>query len=165
MPQPSPYRMLSQARRIGLVAHDISSSRDSKNSYIQRIVSRGGGFRAEKLKEWAPEMLAREVVRHGLESLQDELTLLQTLYVELEPGLQIAFLEAAGVPHDGSMIPEDLKTPFADVPTVRKAALALLEQHGEDARHYLHTIALYNTDAWPGLTALLVETDKQETGD
>ena len=122
-------------------------------------MARGGGFRAEKLREWPPEQLAREVCRYGLETLQDELSLLQSLYVELEPGLQIAFLEAAGVPHDGSMIPEDLKTPFADVATVRKAALALLEQHGEDARHYLQTIALYNTDAWPGLTALLVETE------
>ncbi|MEO5798326.1 MAG: hypothetical protein ABIZ70_07375 [Gemmatimonadales bacterium] len=159
MPQLSPYRTLPQARRIGLVAHDISSSRDSKNSYIQRIVSRGGGFRAEKLREWAPEQLAREVVRHGLESLQDELTLLQTLYVELEPGLQIAFLDLAGVRRDGANIPDDLKMPFADVATVRKAALTLLEQQGEDARHYLHTIALYNTDAWPGLTAVLGETE------
>ena len=159
MAQPSPYRMLPQARRIGLVTHDISSSRESKNSYIQRIVSRGGGFRAEKLREWAPEQLAREVVRHGLETLTDELTLLQTLYVELEPGLQIAFLDAAGVPHEGANIPEELKMPLADLPTVRKAAAALQTQYGDDARHYLQTIALYNTDAWPGLTAWLVETE------
>lgn len=159
MPQMSPYRSLPQARRIGLVTHEILSSRDSKQSYIQRIVARGGGFRAEKLRDWPPEQLAREVVRHGLETVTDELTLLQTLYVELEPGLQVAFLESAGVPHDGAMIPDDLKPPFADMPTVRKAAIALQEQYGDDARHYLHTIALYNTDAWPGLTAWLVETE------
>lgn len=159
MPQLSPYRSLSQARRVGLVAHDIASSRDSRDSYIRRIIARGGGFRAEKLREWEPEQLAREIVRHGLETLQDELTLLQTLYVELEPGLQIAFLDLTGVPRDGAMIPDDLKAPFADVPTVRLAALALLEQYGDDARHYLQTIARYNTDAWPGLTALLIETE------
>jgi hypothetical protein len=55
------------------------------------------------------------------------------------------------------MIPDDLKAPFAEGAAVRRAALALLQQHGDDARHYLHTIALYNTDAWPGLSAVLME--------
>lgn len=159
MPLASPYRSLPATRRIGLVAHDITSSRESRDSYIRRIVARGGGFRAEKLREWPADQLAREIVRHGMETLQDELGLLQTLYVELEPGLQIAFLEAAGVPHNGAMIPDDLKLPFADAASVRRAALALLEQFGDDARHYLRTIALYNTDAWPGLTVLLVELE------
>ena len=157
MSLPSPYRSLPVARRIGLVAHDISTNRESRDGYIRRIVARGGGFRAEKLRAWPPQQLAREIVRHGLETLQDEVGLLQTLYVELEPGLQVAFLELAGVPHDGAMIPDDLKAPFAEASAVRRAALALLEQHGDDARHYLHTIALYNTDAWPGLTPVLME--------
>ena len=61
------------------------------------------------------------------------------------------------MPHDGAKIPDDLKNPYADVATVRRAALTLLEQFGDDARHYLQTIALYNSDAWPGLAAVLVE--------
>lgn len=157
MAQLSPYRSLPAARRIGLVTHDISTSRESRDGYIRKLVARGGGFRAEKLREWPPQQLAREIVRFGLETLQDELGLLQTLYVELEPGLQIAFLELAGVPHDGAMIPDDLKNPYADVATVRSAALALLDQFGDDARHYLQTIALYNSDAWPGLSGVLME--------
>lgn len=158
MPLPSPYRSLSLTRRTGLVSHEITTSRDVRDNFIARIVSRGGGFRAEKLRSWPPEQLAREVVRHGMETLQDELMLLQTLYVELEPGLQIAFLDAAGVRRDGAMIPDDLEVPFADVATVRRAAAALMEQFGEDdALHYLRTIALYNTDAWPGLTTYLAE--------
>ncbi|MEP6589990.1 MAG: hypothetical protein ABJC19_02300 [Gemmatimonadota bacterium] len=157
MALPSPYRQLSAPRRVGLVAHDLSSSRPSRDAYIAKIVARGGGFRAEKLRQWPADQLAREIVRHGLESLQDELGLLQTLYVELEPGLQIAFLEAAGVPHDGAMIPEDLAVPFAEPARVRQAAEQLLADFGEDARHYLRTIALYNTEAWPGLTAFLDE--------
>ena len=157
MAQLSPYRSLPAARRIGLVTHDISTSRESRDGYIRKLVARGGGFRAEKLREWPPQQLAREIVRFGLETLQDELGLLQTLYVELEPGLQIAFLELAGVPHDGAMIPDDLKNPYADVAAVRKAALALLDQFGDDARHYLQTIALYNPDAWPGLSVVLME--------
>ena len=157
MAQLSPYRSLPTARRVGLVTHDISASRESRDGYIRRIVARGGGFRAEKLREWPPQQLAREIVRFGMETLQDELGLLQTLYVELEPGLQIAFLELAGVPHDGAKIPDDLKNPYANAATVRRAALALLEQFGDDARHYLQTIALYNPDAWPGLALVLVE--------
>ena len=157
MAQLSPYRSLPAARRVGLVTHDISTSRESRDGYIRKLVARGGGFRAEKLREWPPQQLAREIVRFGLETLQDELGLLQTLYVELEPGLQIAFLELAGVPHDGAMIPDDLKNPYADAATVRRAALALLDQFGDDARHYLQTIALYNSDAWPGLLGVLME--------
>lgn len=159
MPQPSPYRSLPATRRIGLVTHDISSSRESRDGYIRRIVARGGGFRAEKLRAWPPEQLAREIVRHSLETLHDELGLLQTLYVELEPGLQIAFLELAGVRHEGAMIPDNLKPPFADAATVRHAAQALVDQYGDDARHYLRTIALYNADAWPGLAVLLEELE------
>jgi hypothetical protein len=88
MSLPSPYRSLPVARRIGLLVHDISTNRESRDGYIRRIVARGGGFRAEKLRAWPPQQLAREIVRHGLETLQDEVGLLQTLYVELEPGLQ-----------------------------------------------------------------------------
>jgi hypothetical protein len=161
MSQPSPYRSLPTARRIGLVAHDISSSREARDGYIRRIVARGGGFRAEKLREWSPEQLAREIVRFGLETLQDELGLLQLLYVDLEPGLQIAFLELAGVPHDGAKIPDDLKNPYANQAIVQRAAVALLDQFGDDALHYLHTIALYNTDAWPGLTVVLEEWEQK----
>lgn len=159
MAQLSPYRSLSAPRRVALVAQEIAASRDARDGYIQKIVAKGGGFRAEKLRQWQPEQLAREVVRHGLESLQDELGLLQMLYVELEPGLQVAFLEAAGVKHDGALIPEELQPPFAPADKVRSAAEALLRDFGEDARHYLRTIALYNTEAWPGLTAFLVETE------
>ena len=83
--------------------------------------------------------------------------LLQLLYVELEPALQVAFLVAAGVPHEHAQIPEELQTPFAQRSQVREAALALVRDFGDEARRYLRTIALYNPDAWPGLDSVLTE--------
>ncbi len=157
MPPVSPYRSLPADRKLALVTHDVTANRQSRDGYIQRIVARGGGFRRETLRKWTPAQLAREVVRANLETPHDELGLLQTLYVELEPAIQIAFLEATGVAHQGANIPDDLKPPFADAATVRKAALALVEAHGDDARRYLMTIARYNGEAWPGIGAVLAD--------
>ena len=151
MANKSPYRSLSADRRVALVTHDISRNRDSRDGYIRSIVSRGGGFRPEKLRKWPAEQLAREVVRYSLETPHDELGLLIALYLEVEPAIQIAFLDAAGVPHENGSIAESLPTPYTDADTVRSAAERLITQHGDEARHYLATIAFYNGEAWPGL--------------
>jgi hypothetical protein len=155
----SPYRSLPAEKRVALVMHDISTNRDSREAYVQRIVKRGGGFRPETVRKRSNEQLAREIVRFALETVQDEVGLLQTLYVELEPELQVAFLESTGVRHEGAIIAEELEIPFADAETVRTAALALLASHGDDARRYLRTIALYNSEAWPGLDGVLAEAE------
>ncbi|HEX3927915.1 MAG TPA: hypothetical protein VHW65_07950 [Gemmatimonadales bacterium] len=155
MPNPTPYRTLPAPRRLMLVTHDIASSRESRDGYIRSMVTRGGGFRAEKLRKWTPEQLAREVVRHGLESPRDELNLLHTLYVEVEPELQMEFLTAAGVAHERGVMPDDLQPPFASEANVKSAAEALIAKHGDEGRRYLRAIALYNGDAWPGLVGVL----------
>ena len=147
----SPYRTLPAERRIALVTHEITSNRQSRDGYIARIVSRGGGFRPEKLRKWPADQLAREVVRHNLESFQDELALMVLLYVELEPAIQTSFLDALGVAHTNGSIPEGLEPPFADAAKVAGAAAGLVAQFGDDARRYLRTIAMYNGEAWPGL--------------
>jgi hypothetical protein len=153
----SPYRTLPAARRIALVSHEIGGNRQSRDGYIARIVSRGGGFRPEKLRKWPADQLAREVVRHNLETFQDELSLMVLLYVELEPELQIAFLDALGVKHDKGSIPEGLEPPFANATAIATAATELTEKFGDDARRYLRTIALYNAEAWPGLAELVAD--------
>ena len=56
------------------------------------------------------------------EQPQDELDLLHLLYVELEPAIQITFLDAAGVAHEKGVMPEQLEPPFADEAAVRLAA-------------------------------------------
>ena len=155
MPTPSPYRTLPADRRISLVAFDITRNRESRDGYIARIVARGGGFRPEKLRKWPPEQLAREVVRHNLETPHDELGLMIALYVDLEPEIQVAFLDAAGVVHDQGVMAADLEPPFAEAGAVKRAAEAVIERFGDDARRYLHTIALYNGDGWPGLAEML----------
>lgn len=153
----SPYRALPAEKRVTLVAHDISSSPASRERYVRLIVARGGGFRLETVRKRGIEQLAKEVVRFGLETSADEVGLLQTLYVELEPSLQIAFLDAVGVRREGAVIAEDLETPFADAARVRQAALALVAEYGDDARAYLRTIAVYNGEAWPGLGGVVAE--------
>lgn len=121
-----------------------------------RMVSKGGGFRPATLRKWPVDQLARDIVRRRLETLQDEIGYLQLLYVELEPEIQIAFCDAAGVTHENGSIPEDLPLPLASEELVRSAAAALVSRFGERGRHYLHTIATYNPDAWPGLAEWMV---------
>ncbi len=157
MSMPSPYRTLPIERRVALVEHDLRNSRDSRDAYIMRLVSKGGGFRPETVRKWKIEQLAAEVVRRKLETLQDEVGMLQALYVELEPGIQTEFLNATGVDHKNGQISEDLAVPFAGQPAVVAAATALRDAHGDDGVRYLRTIALYNGEAWPGLTDWLME--------
>jgi hypothetical protein len=147
----SPYRSLSPARRLALVTHDITTSPDAREAFIIRLLSKGGGFRRDTLRKWPSTQLAREIVRGNLEMPHDEVRLLQALYVELEPAIQITFLDATGVPHERGSIPDDLPPPFADADTVKKAARVVADAHGVEGRRYLTTIALYNGDAWPGI--------------
>lgn len=155
MPAPSPYRTLPADQRLRLVTHDLTANRQSREGYIQRMVARGGGFRRETLRKWPPAQLAREVVRANLETPYDEVGLLQLLYVELEPAIQVAFLDATGVKHEGGVVDEQLKPPFAEPATIRKAAEDLLATFGLDGHRYLAAIALYNGEAWPSLDDFL----------
>lgn len=157
MPSPSPYRSLPPARRAAIVEHAVRSSREARALYVQRLVARGGGFRAVTVQAWPPERLAREVVRLNAETAQDELDLLQALYVELEPATQITFLDAAGVPHENGVMGEELTPPFADAEAVRRAAAAVREQHGEEGVRYLRTLARYGREAWPGIEGVVAE--------
>jgi hypothetical protein len=153
----SPYRSLPLDTRLRLVTHELVNDRDARASYIQGMVQKGGGFRPETLRKWPVEQLARAIVTRKLEGFGDELRLLQLLYVELEPELQIAFLDACGVKHEGGSIVGETEGALADEATVRRAAEALVSSQGDRGRHYLRTIAAYNGEAWPGLDAYLKE--------
>jgi len=153
----SPYRSLPVERRIDLVTRAISGSKENRAVFVQRIVSRPGGFRAVTVKTWSPDKLAREVVRLHVETPQDELDLLQLLYVELEPAIQITFFDAAGVKHEKGQIGEGQQPPFTDADGVRRGALTVKEKHGEDGMRYLRTLVRYNLAWWPGLDALVEE--------
>ena len=155
----SPYRSLPPARRVALVAHAVGSNRQARALYMQRLVARGGGFRAATLQSWTADRLAREVVRLNAETAQDELDLLQLLYVDLEPAIQITFLDAAGVPHENGSMPEELQPPYADAAAVRAAAAAVRERHGEDGERYLRTLARYSGDGWPGIEDVVAERE------
>jgi hypothetical protein len=159
MPTHSPYRSLPAERRVALVTHAISASREARALYVQRLVGRGGGFRAVTVRMWPADRLAREVVRAGAETAQDELDLLQLLYVDLEPAIQSTFLDAAGVAHENGRIPDDLMLPYADEDAVRRAAVVVRERHGEDGTRYLRTLARYAREGWPGIEAAVAELE------
>jgi hypothetical protein len=135
--------------------HAITTSREARALYTQRLISRGGGFRAITLNSWPADKLAREIVRMKAEQPQDELDLLHVLYVQLEPMIQIDFLDAAGVAHEKGVMPDDLQPPFADEAAVRLASAKVLEQHGADGARYLHTLARYSATGWPGIDAVV----------
>jgi hypothetical protein len=153
----SPYRTLPAAKRAELVTHAMKSSREARALYVQRLVARGGGFRAVTLMSWPVDRVAREIVRTGAETAQDELELLQLLYVDLEPAIQSTFLDAAGVPHENGRMPDDLEPPYADADAVRRAAAAAREAHGEDGVRYLRTLAHYAREGWPGIGEVVAE--------
>jgi hypothetical protein len=157
MPTPTPYRSLPADRRVALVTHMLTASREGRALMIQRLVARGGGFRAVSLNQWPVDRLAKEIVRMNAQTAQDELDLLQLLYVDLEPQIQITFLDAAGVRHENGRIPEDLEVPYADADAVRRATDAVRAQHGEDGERYLRTLARYNREGWPGIEELVTE--------
>jgi hypothetical protein len=140
---------------VALVTRAIKSSKDMRAVMVTRMVSRGGGFRPATLLQWPAEKLAREVVRLGAETADDELNLLNMLYVEFEPEIQASFLDAAGVTHTNGQMPEELEPPFATAESVAKGASAVIERYGGDGRLYLQTIAKYNGAGWPGLDELL----------
>ena len=147
----SPYRSLPPARRVALLTQFIKSSPQARELYVQRMASRPGGFRIVTLRAWPADRLAAEVVRLNAQTAQDELDLLHFLYVELEPAIQITFLDAAGVPHENGVMPEDLEIPYADESAVVRAAAVCREQHGDDGERYLKTLARYSPSAWPGI--------------
>lgn len=148
------YRELPAARRVALLTRLISERKDVKALYVQRMAKRGG-FRAVALMSWPAAKLAQEVVRMNAQTAEDEIDLLQALYVDIEPAIQADFLRAAGVKAEGATIDEALEPPYADAAAVKKAAEALREKHGDAARHYLRTIARYNPAGWPGIAEVL----------
>ena len=155
MSSPGPYRSLPAARRLALVTKAMTLHRDLRTAFVGRLVARGGGFRAVTLMSWPVDRLAREFVRMNAESGQDELDLLHLLYVEFEPAIQITFLDAAGVRHVNGKIDEALEPPLAGEAAVARAIEAVRVAHGDDGRHYLHTIATYNPASWPGIAGAL----------
>ncbi len=158
MATPSLWRALPAARRTAVLTRLISERKETRALFVSRMARRGG-FRAATLLLWPPAKLAQEVVRMNAQTADDELDLLQALYVDVEPGIQADFLAAAGVTADGAVIPEDAAPPYATAEGVAKGAAAVRERHGADGEHYLRVIARYNAAAWPGIEAVVAALD------
>ena len=155
MPTPTPYRSLPAPRRVALVQTAITLHKEARAKFVQRIVSRGGGFRPNVVLTWPADRLAREVVRLGAESAADELELLQLLYVGLEPAIQITFLDAVGVAHENGVIPESAEAPYGTTEAVAAGVAAVRAAHGDDGERYLAALRKYNAEAWPGIAQAL----------
>lgn len=151
----SPYKALSAERRLWLVQQALARHKGARALYAQRIAAKGGGFRAATLATWPADKLAKECIRLGALTPQDELELLQLLYVDIEPEYQVTFLDTTGVKHENGVIPEDMEVPYATAESVRAGADAVLAKHGENGRHYLRTLVVYNLAAWPGLETVV----------
>ncbi len=163
MSKQSPYRSLSPDQRVALVAHAIQMNRESRARFIQRLLTRkAGGFRAVTLQSWPVERLAREVVRSKAELPEDELDLLHLLYVQLEPAIQVTFLDLAGVAHEAGVMPDDLEPPYADAAAVERASAVVWEQHGENGMRYLRTLARYSSAVWPGIETVVDQLDRRD---
>jgi hypothetical protein len=151
----TPWRALPAERRIAVIMAAAKQHKDVRAALAARIAQKGGGFRAVTLMTWSPEKLAKEVVRLNALQPQDELDMLLHLYVELEPAIQITFLDAAGVPHTDGHIAEEATPPFGDEATTTKAVETVRAQFGDACEHYLLTITTYNKESWPGIERLV----------
>jgi len=140
---------------VALVAHAVTTQKGARARFAQRLVSRGGGFRAAAVAGWPVDRLAGEVVRLNAEQASDELELLQLLYVELEPAIQVTFLDAAGVAHEHGVIEESLQPPFADPEAVARAVQAVRSTHGDDGERYLRALVKYSAAGWPDIETLV----------
>lgn len=160
MPPSSPYRTLPVERRVALVHHLVRADRAAHATFVSRIVAKGGGFRAVAVAKWPTDRLAKEVVRMQAETPQDELDLLQTLYVDLEPQIQIDFLTETGVPHENGRIAEETEPPFASAEAVQRGVTLVASQHGADGLRYLRTLVRYARDAWPGIEAQVAKVEQ-----
>jgi hypothetical protein len=152
----TPWRALPAERRIAVIMASAKQHKEVRTALAARIAQKGGGFRATTLMTWSPEKLAKEVVRLNALQPQDELDMLLHLYVELEPAIQIAFLDAAGVAHKDGHISEDSAPPYGDDANTANAVQAVRAQFGEACEHYLMTITTYNAASWPGIEQLVV---------
>jgi hypothetical protein len=150
----SPYRTLPPEKRVALVKHMIASSKEGRALFIARLAARNG-FRPATLQSWPADKLAKEVVRTRAETNDDELNLLHTLYVEVEPQIQATFLDAAGVKHENGVMADDLEAPYASADAVRAGVAAVRAAHGEDGERYLQTLARYAAEGWPGIAESL----------
>ena len=150
----SVYRSLPAARRVALLTRLIAERKEIRAQYIERMAKRGG-FRSVTLLSWPAAKLAQEVVRMNAQTAEDEIDLLQALYVDIEPTIQTAFLREAGVKAEGAVIDETLAPPYAAAEPVARAAALIREQFGEEGVHYLRTIARYNPAGWPGISELV----------
>lgn len=151
----SPYRAFTPEQRIALILRVLKANKATRALFVQRLLEKLRGFRAVTIQKWPAEQLAREVVRLKAESPQDEFDLLLALYVELEPAMQITFLDAAGVKHEKGVIDEELDAPYTDAAGVAKAVAAVRAAHGAEGEHYLQTLLHYNKEGWPGLDTLV----------
>lgn len=159
MSKQTPYRMLTPEKRVALVMHAMKSGREGREQFIQRLVARGGGFRAATLRTWPVDRVAKEIVRMKAETSNDELDLLQLLYLEVDPSIQITFLDAAGVEHENGKMPESLEPPYTNAEAVKRGADTVRERHGDDGMHYLRTIGLYSLGGWPGIDEIVTKLD------
>lgn len=148
------YRALPSTKRVALLTRLIAERKDVRAVYIARM-SKRGGFRPVTLMQWSAPKLAQEVVRMNAQTADDEVDLLQALYVDVEPQIQADFLAAAGVKSEGAVIDESLTAPYASAESVAKAASEILAKHGADAAHYLRVIGRYNPAGWPGIDTVV----------
>jgi hypothetical protein len=154
----SPYRALTPEQRVELIVRVMKANKATRSLFVMRVLEKLRGFRAVTLQKWPAEQLAKEVVRLKAETPQDEFDLLLALYVELEPEIQITFLDAAGVKHEKGAIDEELDPPYSTPDGVARAVAAVRSAHGEKGERYLQTLLFYNKELWPGVEAHVTPT-------
>ncbi|MBK9065928.1 MAG: hypothetical protein IPL76_03440 [Gemmatimonadetes bacterium] len=123
-----------------------------RDTLVQIVHERRGGFRVSTIKAWKDDALATACAALDLTQRGVIVAAVFALHFPERAPIQAAFYDALGIPHDHGQTDGDLRDPAAPAGQNRAAALRLLQQRPDtEAFYYLLALGVLWPATWPGL--------------
>ncbi len=148
------WRLLSQQERSnGLLQALRDPNRPwLRDTLVQIVHDRRGGFRVSTIKAWKDDTLATACAALDLTQRGVIVAVVVALHIPERAPIQAAFYDALGIPHDHGQTDGDLRDPAAPADQNREAALQVLTQRPDaQAFYYLLALGVLWPATWPGL--------------
>ena len=127
-----------------------------RDTLVQIVHDRRGGFRMSTIKGWTDDALAAACASLDLTQRGVIVAAVVALHFPERAPIQAAFYDALGIPHDNGQTDGDLRDPAAPAERNREAALRLLQQRPDtEAFYYLLALGVLWPATWPGLLEYL----------
>lgn len=123
-----------------------------RDTLVQIVHDRRGGFRVSTIKGWSDDALATACASLDLTQRGVIVAAVVALHFPERAPIQAAFYDALGIPHDNGQTDGDLRDPAAPAGQNRAAALRLLQQRPDtEGFYYLLALGVLWPATWPGL--------------